>query len=446
VDRESSGSLSARRPVPVRSALGLLAAAPAGDLRPTFFWRDEDGVVIGLGEAERVEASGPARLARVEAELEARVRARPELVSSRWFGGFSFEDEIAPGPFAPFGSVRFVRPRFAWTLDRSGTRAAITGDPYVSASEWAEVLDWATSAVEEPRPLAAGSAEVEAVDPVRWQHALEAAFAAFAAGSAQKIVLSRDLIVRRRGGFPPAAVLAGLPARSSAEAAFAFFAEREIGPAGLEDVLSTRREACFLGLTPERLLRVEPGRVRSEALAGTSSPTDPDGLALLESDKDREEHAYVVEHLRERIARFAAGPVQVPSAPSVRRLGTIAHLLTPIEARSASTPPILSLAESLHPSPAVGGVPLGTARDVIRTAENRPRGWYSGGVGWLELGPKGPQRGELRVALRSALLDGREARVSVGAGVVPASTVEGEWRETALKARRTLLALGGRVD
>jgi isochorismate synthase EntC len=61
-------------------------------------------------------------------------------------------------------------------------------------------------------------------------------------------------------------------------------------------------------------------------------------------------------------------------------------------------------------------------------------------VGWFD----GQGRGAFAVALRSALLRGSSARLFVGAGLVRGSTPEGELRETALKARSLLDALGVR--
>jgi salicylate biosynthesis isochorismate synthase/menaquinone-specific isochorismate synthase len=58
-------------------------------------------------------------------------------------------------------------------------------------------------------------------------------------------------------------------------------------------------------------------------------------------------------------------------------------------------------------------------------------------VGWFgELGI------DLRVALRSALIIGARARVYVGAGIVRGSDAAAEWKETELKSRPMLRALG----
>ena len=92
---------------------------------------------------------------------------------------------------------------------------------------------------------------------------------------------------------------------------------------------------------------------------------------------------------------------------------------------------------ALHPTPAVAGVPSQAALRFIAEHEGIDRGLYAGLVGWVA-----PGRAELAVALRSALVRGRRARLFVGAGIVEGSSAEQEFEETEMKARALLDALG----
>jgi isochorismate synthase EntC len=65
------------------------------------------------------------------------------------------------------------------------------------------------------------------------------------------------------------------------------------------------------------------------------------------------------------------------------------------------------------------------------------RGLYAGALGWSNA--RGG--GEFFVGLRSALVDGRTARVYAGAGIVAGSTPEKEFAETELKFKAMLEAL-----
>lgn len=418
----STGAWSAS--APPCSPLGLLAAALEAKLEPSFYWQDDFETVIGLGESEVIEASGPSRFSDVESALRLRAHQLPEAAARRWAGGFSFEDEVE-GRFRSFGAMRFVQPRTSWRLRRSDAYATVEGLGG-SRGERSTVVEWARTDWSAPEPLGPGGAEVAAGDRAAWDSAMAEAGAAFSTGAATKVVLSRDVVVRGPTSFSPARVLAALRPRSPSEAAFAFFAPDS---------------TCFLGLSPERLVRVEGRNFFTEALAGTSKRGDPDGQDLLSSAKDREEHRWVVDHLRARLQKLSV-EVQLEAEPSVRRLGALSHLCTLVQGRSVEPASVFALTRALHPTPAVGGVPPRAAQTVIRAAEGRSRGWYAGGVGWAQLTGDGGLDGDLRVALRSAHLAESEARVFVGAGIVPASTADAEWEETALKARRTLKALG----
>jgi menaquinone-specific isochorismate synthase len=76
--------------------------------------------------------------------------------------------------------------------------------------------------------------------------------------------------------------------------------------------------------------------------------------------------------------------------------------------------------------------------EYIRNAEPIPRGWYAAPVGWLA-----PDLdGAFAVAIRSAVIQERRAWLYAGAGIVAGSQADQEWKETALKFKPVLQALG----
>jgi isochorismate synthase EntC len=91
----------------------------------------------------------------------------------------------------------------------------------------------------------------------------------------------------------------------------------------------------------------------------------------------------------------------------------------------------------MHPTPAVGGAPRDAAARWIAASEGLDRGWYSGPVGFVDAS----QSGEFCVALRSALLRERSARLYAGAGIVEGSLPTTELRETRLKLHALLQPL-----
>ena len=194
--------------------------------------------------------------------------------------------------------------------------------------------------------------------------------------------------------------------------------------------------SVFVGASPETLVRVQSGEIRTHALAGTiargRNAEEDEALsrALLESAKDRAEQAMVVTAIHRALEPFCSH-VDVPDSPRVKRLAQMQHLMTPITGGLREHTNILRIVERLHPSPAVGGWPTDAAAVWLAEHEPMERGWYGGPIGWVDA--KG--EGVFAVAIRSALLRDRRATAYVGAGIVADSQPVSEWHETELKLK-----------
>src|SRR5690606_20631615 len=200
----------------------------------------------------------------------------------------------------------------------------------------------------------------------------------------------------------------------------------------------------FLGASPELLVRREGRHVRVHPLAGTAA-RHPDATedariaqALLDSPKDRLEHAVVVEAI-EAALRPLCRTLNIPAQPGLTSTARLWHLGTLIEGELAD-PAIsaLDLAVALHPTPAVCGLPTADARRAIAALEPFERGYFAGAVGWCDIAGDGAWA----VAIRCARASGRRLTLSAGAGIVPGSVPELEYRETGNKLRTILDALG----
>ena len=189
----------------------------------------------------------------------------------------------------------------------------------------------------------------------------------------------------------------------------------------------------FLGATPERLVRVKQGRVITEALAGSaprgvSSQMDERlGNELLHSDKDRHEHDVVCERVENALVGYVENLER--GAKQIKRLRNVQHLHTAIEADLRPGVGAVEIVEALHPPPAVGGHPSGSALALIRELEPFPRGLYAGTAGWFDSSGDG----EFAVLIRSGLIRGNEVVLYAGAGIVAGSQPELESRETRVK-------------
>lgn len=270
--------------------------------------------------------------------------------------------------------------------------------------------------------------------PARYEAMVAEALARMAAGGLDKVVLSRALDVVADAPVDPVPMLRELARRDPHSYLFAV------------DLPSERpgTPRTLLGASPELLLARDGATVTANPLAGSAARAgDPDEdrrrrEGLLASVKDRHEHALVVADVAARL-RPLVDDLEVPVEPSVVATPTLWHLSTTLRGRVAD-PGVsaLHLAEALHPTPAVCGVPRPAAHAAISEIEPFDRGFYTGAVGWTDADGDG----EWVLALRCGEVHGDRVRLWAGAGIVPASCPADELAETAVKLRTLLDALG----
>ncbi|MFV9507065.1 MAG: isochorismate synthase [Oscillochloridaceae bacterium umkhey_bin13] len=397
--------------------------------------------VAGLGSAWSFGATGAERFARTAAawrELiaEAAIDADPTLPFSGPMAavGFSFDPLRQPsGHWDGYPDGLLLLPRL--TLATDGQRTSLTVNGLIGPSTSSVALH--LSAARRLRDLLGrawrppqgepGVQVRDALPPGAWRTMVAEAVTALRAGELEKVVLAREVIAHAARPFDPAATLAALRQRFPETFVFAI----------------ARGGRTFLGASPERLVSLHGRTVAASALAGSigrgRTPAEDAALGaeLLASAKDREEHAVVARMLYAALTE-CCDPVTSAAEPVLMQLRNVQHLYTPLTGTLRGDQTVLDLVERLHPTPALGGQPRAQALAWIREREQLDRGWYGAPVGWVDAGG----RGEFAVAIRSALVGPTEAKLFAGAGIVAASDPEREERETSIKLRAMLEALG----
>ncbi|HHE5697930.1 TPA: isochorismate synthase EntC [Citrobacter amalonaticus] len=199
----------------------------------------------------------------------------------------------------------------------------------------------------------------------------------------------------------------------------------------------------LLGASPELLLRKEGDRFSSLPLAGSARRQPDDvldreaGNRLLASEKDRHEHELVTQAMK-TVLRGRSQSLQLPSSPQLITTPTLWHLGTPFEGKANAGENALTLACLLHPTPALSGFPHQAAKQLIAELEPFDRELFGGIVGWCDA----EGNGEWVVTIRCATLRKNQVRLFAGAGIVPASSPVGEWRETGVKLSTMLNVFG----
>lgn len=235
----------------------------------------------------------------------------------------------------------------------------------------------------------------------------------------RKIVLARakDFFYADARAFPAETLLAALRERFLGSGCTVYFARTD----------ADGEARKFLGATPETLVRARRGRLETEAVAGTA-PTAaaeradasrgnvPPEAKLLSDEKELREHRFVVEDIAAKLRALGAEP-RFPDAPQVLRLPNVRHLRTPISARVPATLTPGALAEALHPTPAMCGVPAKDAEKFIRETEPFPRGNFAAPIGFAD----SDGNGFFAVAIRCAEISPEKIRLFAASGLVGGS-------------------------
>ncbi len=388
------------RTIPVDLAgLHLLDLLP--EQHPVSWLRRGEGLV-GWGVAARLETSGPTRFSDAEkwwSETIARADVDDAVGEPGsgpvCFGAFAFADE-------PGDSV-LVIPEVV--VGRRGDRAWLTT---VSV----DAPDLAPAPA--PRPPVGLTFSDGARNGEEWMTVVAEAVGRISAGELEKVVLARDLIAS---------------------------CDEPLDVRWPLHRLAENYEMCWtfhvdglFGATPEMLVRRERGLVTSRVLAGTIRRTGDDerdlalAATLARSSKDLEEHEYAVRSVADALEPHCSS-MNVPEAPFVLHLPNVMHLATDVNGVVHDLASSLQLAESLHPSAAVGGTPTPAATELIHEIEGMPRDRYAGPVGWMDASGDG----EWGIALRSAQVTDSGVRLFAGCGIVASSDPEAELAESQAK-------------
>lgn len=263
------------------------------------------------------------------------------------------------------------------------------------------------------------------VSPDEYKRIVSLATNAIRQGKFQKVVLARDLFIDADHPMSIGMILKRLQASYGSSYRYSFDG--------------------LVGASPELLVEVLDGVVRSHPLAGTAPRTgnvqEDHRLAdqLLRSDKNQAEHKIVIDMVRDTLLPHCSYLDWEPE-PSIVQVANVQHLGSAAE--GVLTRPhasVLQLARELCPTPALGGSPREAAIKWIAHQEGLDRGRYGGAIGWLDA----HGNGTWAVTIRCAEFDEsrRRAHLFAGCGIVADSDPDSELSETQTKFKAMLSAI-----
>ena len=195
----------------------------------------------------------------------------------------------------------------------------------------------------------------------------------------------------------------------------------------------------ILSLSPELFFRVQEGggvrKIRTKPMKGTAHrgrTTAEDraiATALAADEKNRAENVMIVDLIRNDLGRICEfGSVQVEKLFDVERYPTLWQMTSTVTGKLRRDAGYEQIFRALFPCGSITGAPKVRAMQLLAQIEDKPRGIYTGAIGFFSR-----EETVFNVAIRTLLLEGGKATMGIGGGIVIDSEPEAEFRECCLK-------------
>ena len=196
--------------------------------------------------------------------------------------------------------------------------------------------------------------------------------------------------------------------------------------------------------SPERLLRIDAGRVETRPIAGTRPRgTHAEGdralsLELISHPKERAEHVMLIDLERNDLGRICVpGSIDVDEMMVIESYAHVHHIVSNV--RGTLRPDVKpgEAIRAVFPGGTITGCPKVRCMQIIGELEASARGPYTGSMGYLNRDGSL----DLNILIRTLVRRGRRLSFSAGAGIVADSKPEPELAETRAKAAGLMRAL-----
>jgi anthranilate synthase component 1 len=203
-------------------------------------------------------------------------------------------------------------------------------------------------------------------------------------------------------------------------------------------------DVTLVGSSPEIMCRVVDRKVTVRPLAGTRKrgTTDDEDRRLAEElladPKERAEHVMLVDLGRNDVGRVAKfGSVKLSDVMVIERYSHVMHITSNVTGELQAGRDAFDALKACLPAGTVSGAPKVRAMQIIDELEPHRRGPYAGAVGYIDYSGNM----DTCIALRTLVVQGKNAYIQAGAGIVADSDPETEYQETLNKARGLLKAI-----
>ncbi|GES94099.1 aminodeoxychorismate synthase component I [Rhizophagus clarus] len=264
---------------------------------------------------------------------------------------------------------------------------------------------------------------------------------------------------------------ASLPKRSDDNWVELYQCIRSFNPAPFSALLSfPTKDICIMSSSPEKFLQIDnEGVIEMKPIKGTIARArgccclnlkkcdkgtlcefkrkeeDMRRMRLLEGDiKERSENLMIVDLIRNDLTQICQPTtVQVPYLMKVESYETVHQLVTTVRGQlREDLDCVKAIRECFPPGSMTGAPKLRSVQLLDELEQNKPRGVYSGCLGYISLQDGSGKRGtsQFNVVIRTAIIRFGMGEVTVGAGgaIVYLSNAESEWDEVELKSQSVI--------
>jgi isochorismate synthase len=180
----------------------------------------------------------------------------------------------------------------------------------------------------------------------------------------------------------------------------------------------------WMGATPEQLVKINQNQFETVALAGTQLYSEN----VIWETKEKEEQQFVTNYILDKVTS-KVNELIVTDAETVKA-GNLVHLKSLISGELTADFQVSDLIKTLHPTPAVCGLPKDKTIDFILKNEGYNRKYYAGFLGEYNK----ENLTDLFVNLRCLEVENDVVNIYVGCGITKDSNPEKEFIETENKS------------
>ncbi len=203
--------------------------------------------------------------------------------------------------------------------------------------------------------------------------------------------------------------------------------------------------ASLISSSPERLVESRNTTVQTRPIAGTrprGQHLDDDvrlAEELISHPKERAEHVMLIDLERNDLGRVCKpGTIEVDEFMVLEQYAHVHHIVSNVRGEKQDDVSPGDILAAVFPGGTITGCPKVRCMEIIAELEQKPRGCYTGSMGYLGL------NGDMdsNILIRSVEMKEHNIRFNAGAGIVIDSDPYAETDETRAKAKGMLNALG----